>query len=54
MRKLVIAVVLRGVATFMFVRFLRQGDGLSEETFFYDLSENSQDKLITSIAELLN
>lgn len=37
--KLVLAVALLGAATFMLVRFLRQGDGLAEETFYYDLSE---------------
>lgn len=37
--KLVLAVVLLGGATAMLVRFLRQGDGLAEETFYYDLSE---------------
>ncbi len=37
--KLVLAVALLGGATIMLVRFLRQGDGLAEETFYYDLSE---------------
>ena len=37
--KLVLAVALLGVATVILVRFLRQGDGLAEETFYYDLSE---------------
>ncbi len=37
--KLVLAVALLGVATVLLVRFLRQGDGISEQTFFYDLSE---------------
>ena len=48
--KLVIAVVLLGVAIFMFSRFLRQGDGLSEGTFFYDLSEK---KLFTAPREAI-
>ncbi len=37
--KLVLAVALLGAAVFMVVRFLRKGDGISEQTFFYDLSE---------------
>ena len=37
--KLVLAVALLGGATIMLVRFLRQGDGIAEETFYYDLSE---------------
>ncbi len=49
--KLVIAVVLLGVAIVMLVRFLRQGDGLSEGTFFYDLSEK---KLFTASREAIS
>src|SRR5437773_12217107 len=37
--KLVLAVALLGGASFLFARFFRQGDGVSEQTFFYDLSE---------------
>ena len=37
--KLVLAVALLGGATVLLIRFLRQGDGISEQTFFYDLSE---------------
>ncbi len=37
--KLVLAVALLGGAIVMLVRFLRQGDGIAEETFYYDLSE---------------
>jgi hypothetical protein len=37
--KLVLAGALLGGASIMLVRFLRQGDGLAEETFYYDLSE---------------
>ncbi|NOS68882.1 MAG: hypothetical protein HOP33_03035 [Verrucomicrobia bacterium] len=48
--KLVLAVALLGVATFMLVRFLRQGDGVSEQTFFYDLSEK---KLFAASREAL-
>ena len=48
--KLGLAVVLLGGATFMFVRFLRQGDGISEQTFFYDLSEK---KLFAASREAL-
>lgn len=37
--KLVLAVALLGAATYLLTRFLGQGDGIAEETFFYDLSE---------------
>lgn len=37
--KVVLAVALLGGAVFILVRFLRQGDGISEQTYFYDLSE---------------
>lgn len=37
--KLVLAVALLGGAGIMFARFLRQNDGITEKTFFYDLSE---------------
>jgi hypothetical protein len=37
-------------ATFRFVTFLRQGDGVSEQTFFYDLSEK---KLFAASREAL-
>ena len=48
--KLVLAVALLGGATFMFVRFIRQSDGVSEQTFFYDLSEK---KLFAASREAL-
>jgi len=48
--KLVLAVALLGGATFMFARFIRQGDGVSEQTFFYDLSEK---KLFAASREAL-
>lgn len=48
--KLVLAVVFLGVAIFLVVRFLRQGDGISENTFFYDLSEK---KLFAASREAL-
>ena len=48
--KLVLAVVLLGGATFMFAHFLRQGDGISEQTYFYDLSEK---KLFAASREAL-
>ena len=48
--KLVLAVTLLGGAAFMFVRFLRQGDGISEQTYFYDLSEK---KLFAASREAL-
>jgi hypothetical protein len=37
--KLVLAVTLLGGAGWMFARFLRQNDGVTEMTYFYDLSE---------------
>jgi hypothetical protein len=37
--KLLLALALLGGAAFMVVRSLRQGDGVSEQTYFYDLSE---------------
>ena len=48
--KLLLAVVLLGGATFLVVGFLRQGDGVSENTFFYDLSEK---KLFAASREAL-
>lgn len=48
--KLVLAVALLGGVTFMFARFIRQGDGVSEQTFFYDLSEK---KLFAASREAL-
>ena len=37
--KLGLALVLLGGAGFLVFRFLRQDDGVAENTFFYDLSE---------------
>ena len=37
--KLALSVVMLAVAVFLFVRFLRQDDNISEKAFFYDLSE---------------
>ncbi len=37
--KLVLALALLGVAGFMLIRVLRRDTGVSESTFFYDLSE---------------
>ena len=48
--KLVLAVALLGGATFLLVRFFRQGDGVSEQTYFYDLSEK---KLFAASREAL-
>jgi len=48
--KFLLSVVLLGSAAFMFVRFLRQGDGITEATFFYDLSEK---KLFAASREAL-
>src|ERR1700682_5272728 len=48
--KLVLAVMLLGGAVLMFARFLRQNDGVSEKTFFYDLSEK---KLFAASREAL-
>ncbi len=48
--KLVLAVTLLAVAAYMVIRFLRQGDGVSEQTFFYDLSEK---KLFAASREAL-
>ena len=48
--KLVLALALLGGAAFMFVRFLRQGDGVAENAFFFDLSER---KLFAASREAL-
>jgi hypothetical protein len=48
--KLVLAVALLGGATVMLVRFFMQGDGISEQTYFYDLSEK---KLFAASREAL-
>jgi hypothetical protein len=48
--KLALAVGLLGSATFMFTRFLRSENGVSEQTFFYDLSEK---KLFAASREAL-
>ena len=48
--KLALAVGLLAAATLLLVRFLRQGDGVSEQTFFYDLSER---KLFAASREAL-
>ena len=48
--KLTFALVLLGGATYMAVGFFRQGDGVSEKTFFYDLSEK---KLFAASREAL-
>ena len=48
--KLALAVALLGGAAVLLVRFLRQGDGISEQTFFYDLSEK---KLFAASREAL-
>ena len=48
--KLVLAVMLLGGAGLMFARFLRQNDGVTEKTFFYDLSEK---KLFAAAREAL-
>ena len=48
--KLALAVALLGGATFLGVRFFRQSDGISEQTFFYDLSEK---KLFAAAREAL-
>src|SRR5882762_6767049 len=48
--KLALAVGLLGSATFMFTRFLRSENGVSEQTFFYDLSEK---KLFATSREAL-
>jgi len=37
--KLALALLLLGCAGILFARFLRRDDGVSEKTFFYDLSE---------------
>ena len=37
--KVVVAVVLLGLAGYAFARFFSRNDGISEKTFFYDLSE---------------
>lgn len=48
--KLGLALLLLIAATVLLVRFLRQGDGISEQTFFYDLSEK---KLFAASREAL-
>jgi hypothetical protein len=48
--KLVLALALLGGAFFILVRFLRQSDGISEQTYFYDLSEK---KLFAASREAL-
>ncbi len=48
--KLALAVGLLGGAIFMFTRFLRSENGVSEQTFFYDLSEK---KLFAASREAL-
>jgi len=48
--KLALAVGLSGGAAFMFTRFLRSESGVSEQTFFYDLSEK---KLFAASREAL-
>ena len=48
--KLVLAGALLGTAAFLFARFLRKGDGVSEQTYFYDLSEK---KLFAASREAL-
>lgn len=48
--KLVLALALLGFAIVMLVRFLRRDDGVSEQTFFYDLSEK---KLFAASREAL-
>jgi hypothetical protein len=48
--KLALAMGLLGGATFMFTRFLRSENGVSEQTFFYDLSEQ---KLFAASREAL-
>ena len=37
--KIVAAVALLGVATLLVVRYVRQGDGITDKAFFYDVSE---------------
>ena len=48
--KILLAVGLLGGAVFMFSGFLRSDDGISEQTFFYDLSEK---KLFAASREAL-
>ena len=48
--KIIVAVVLLGVAAVGFVRFFNRDDGISEQTFFYDLSEK---KLFAASREAL-
>jgi len=48
--KIGVAVLLLGGAALMFTRFLRSDDGVSEKTFFYDLSEK---KLFSASREAL-
>lgn len=48
--KLTVAVILLGLAAFGFARFFSRDDGVSEKTFFYDLSEK---KLFATSREAL-
>ncbi len=48
--KIVLAVALLGLAAFGFARFFTRNDGISEKTFFYDLSEK---KLFAASREAL-
>jgi hypothetical protein len=48
--KLVVAVMLLSSAGLMFARFLRENNGVTEKTFFYDLSEK---KLFAASREAL-
>src|SRR6266404_4514693 len=48
--KLLLALALLAGAGLIFFRFLRQNDGISEQTFFYDLSEK---KLFAASREAL-
>lgn len=48
--KLAVAVILLGLAAFSFARFFSRDDGVSEKTFFYDLSEK---KLFAASREAL-
>lgn len=38
-KKLILALVIFGIAAFFFIRFANREDGYSEKTFFYDISE---------------
>lgn len=48
--QILLAITLLGGATFILVRYLRRSDGISEQTFFYDLSEK---KLFAASREAL-